>query len=127
MADATLENQVSILANQETILAKLAEIQAALTGTGSIQVDHDFGGTDALRIVDGDGNGIDGVWIQAFLKSDYDAGHHSSDYAKGTTQTTTTGRWIRPIVLDPETYTLVAYKENVYGPDTVEITVEEGS
>ena len=127
MADATLENQVTILANQTTILAALTAIRAALTGAGSVRVDHDFGSADALRIVDGDGDGLDGVWIQAFLKSDYDAGNRSASFAKGSTQTTVTGRWIRPLYLDPATYTLVAFKENIYGPDAVEITVEEPS
>jgi len=127
MSDATLENQVTILANQTTILAALAAIRTALTGAGSVRVDHDFGSTDALRIVDGDGDGLDGVWIQCFLKSDYDAGHLSEDYCVATTQTTVTGRWIRPMYLDPATYTLVAFKENIYGPDAVEITVEEPS
>ena len=120
MADATLENQV-------IIIGLLHSIQAALTGAGSVRIDHDFGSTDALRIVDGNGDGIDGVWIRAFLKSDYDAGRKSEDYCVATTQTTVTGRWLRPLYLDPATYTLVAFKENSYGPNASEITVEDQS
>jgi len=126
MADATLENQVTILANQTTILAALTAIRAALTGAGSVRVDHNFGSTDALRIVDGDGDGIDGVWIQCFIKSDYDAGNRSASFAKGSTQTTVTGRWLRPLYLDPGVYTLCCFKQDAFGPDIREITVVEG-
>jgi len=92
------------------------------TGAGSTQVDHNFGGTDALVYSD-DGDPIDNAEILIYLKVDYDAGRTARSYVVGISTTTVTGRWSVPVMLDPEEYVVQFSKQNFYGPDTVEIEV----
>jgi len=92
-------------------------------GTGSISVDHDYGGTDALAyIVDG-GTAVEDAIVQAFLTTVYDAGNRTRNYVKGETRTDANGRWETEMRLNAGAYTLVYYKQGEYGPDTTEITV----
>jgi len=94
-----------------------------LIGSGSVSVDHNYGGTDNLTyIVDG-GAAVEDAIVQAFLKTDYDAGNRTRNYVKGETRTDANGRWDDPLRLDPATYVIVFYKPNEYGPDIAEITV----
>lgn len=94
-------------------------------GAGSVVVDHDYGGTDALAVKTAAGMGIDNAEIWAYLKSDYDAGNRSSSYIVARTRTNVYGRWATPMQLDPATYTLYIFKQGLYAPTTVEITVTE--
>lgn len=83
-------------------------------------VDHNTGGTDALRYLTTAGLGISGATIRAYLKADYDAGTFT---LRATTTTTDSGRWATPLYLDHTTaYTLVFEKDGSYGPDEKEIT-----
>ncbi len=93
-------------------------------GMGSVVVDHDTGGTDALAYKTSGGVGIDNAVIRAYLKTDYDAGNLGSAYIKATTTTDVNGRWSNQMNLDPATYTLYYFKQGAYGPDTQEVTVE---
>ena len=92
----------------------------ATTGDGSVSVNHDTGGPDALTYVTALGVGIDNAVITAYLKSEYDAGTRSP---KGQTTTDVNGQWANDMRLDPETYIIEFYKQGEYGPDTVEVEV----
>lgn len=92
-------------------------------GFGSVGVDHNFGSLDALRVLDNVGAGIAGVNIQAYLKTDYDAGNRIGNFVKGQATTGSDGRWLSPIALDAATYILQFEKVGVYQTNTVQITV----
>ncbi len=97
---------------------------ATQTGTGNILVDHNFGGTDNLRVTDSSsGAGIDEVTVQAFLKTDFDAGNKGAAFVKGGTLTGSDGRWLNPLALDADTYTISFNKPAVFVGSTTEITV----
>ena len=96
----------------------------ALLGTGDTAVDHNTGGADNLKFVDGDGAPIDNAVIIAYLKADYDAGNRSSVYVKGRSNTDTIGQWAYPIYLDSgNTYTIVFYKQGAFDVVTSEVTI----
>jgi hypothetical protein len=92
--------------------------------TGAVEVDHNYGGTDALVVTAPSGAGVDGVDIHVYLKSDYDAGNRSNDYVVARTLTTVGGRWARPVMLDAGVYTLIFHKQGQFGPDRLDLTVE---
>jgi hypothetical protein len=92
-------------------------------GSGSVLVDHDYGGTDELAYKTSGGDPIAGATVEIFLTSDYDGGNRTSEYRQGRTITDINGRWSQPVYLDPESYTVVFYKVGFYGPDVQEITV----
>lgn len=81
-------------------------VEGVTVGNGSVEVDHDYGGTDELRLVDSGGLGVDGAKIRAYLKTDWDANRRGDAYVKGRSETDVNGRWLTPIWLDPATYTL---------------------
>ena len=91
-------------------------------GSGDTLINHDSGGADTLRVVDGNGNGIVDATIQAYVASAF-----SSNPLTATVQATATtaadGRWKTPMLLDSGTeYTLYIYKQAAFGPATVDIT-----
>ena len=91
------------------------------SGTGDTPVNHDFGGTDALRYLTSLGTPVDNGVIVAYLTSSYVAGNLSSP--KASTMTRSDGRWQSPLMLDHGvTYTLLFYKQGAYGTTTVEVT-----
>jgi len=85
-----------------------------LGGTGAIPVDHDYGGTDTLRIVDPDGAGIQDATITGYLADDYNAGNRTVNYVRGRTTTSVSGRWRSPLSLDAGSYVLVIAKPPEY-------------
>ncbi len=104
--------------------AGLANVLAALPqGDGTVTVDHNSGGTDNLTYKTSGGAGIDNAVVQAFLKTDYDAGRRSAAYVAGETQTNVYGRWVRPMKLDPANYVFIFYKQAFSGPDRKDYTV----
>jgi hypothetical protein len=111
----------AILADTATTIPDM--IDAIGVGDGSVVVDHDTGGADALAYKTGGGAGIDNAVVRAYLKSDYDAGNMGSEYIKATTTTDVNGRWTNQMNLDPATYTLYFFKQGAYGPDTQEVVV----
>ncbi len=94
-----------------------------LVGTGSISIDHNYGGTDALAYVIDGGTAVEDALVQAYLKAEYDAGNRTRNYVKAETRTGANGRWESEMRLNAGTYTLVYYKQGEYGPDIQEITV----
>lgn len=121
LIDAVCDELLSGHTTPGTLAKAISDI--TLTGLGTTAVDHNFGGTDALRYVDGVGSGIDNADIMIYLKSDYDAGNLASAYVKAKTNTDVNGQWANPLNLDPAIYTVYFYKQGEYGPDTQEITV----
>lgn len=100
-----------------------ATVVDVLTGGGSVQTDHNYGGPDALSYKTAAGVGIDNAIIRVYLKSDYDAGNTATQYRKAETLTDANGRWTKAVFLDPGTYTVVCFKQGAYGPDTIDLTV----
>ena len=102
----------------------ITEIHSAVTyGSGGVLVDHNYGGTDALRYVSPDNQGIAFAEIKAFASSDYAAGNRSGAYVQGRTQTGSDGRWKTPLALSAGSYKLVFSLPGRYGPDVHSLTV----
>lgn len=79
-------------------------------------IDHDYGGTDNLRVLDDIGAAVPNADINIFLKSDWDAGaSQRTDIYRNTNGaqsiTGTDGRWSRKVNLDPGTYVMVVQKQ----------------
>lgn len=109
-----------------TILRDATAISVSdVTGGGLVTVNHNYGGTDVLAYKTSGGQGIVGASITAYLKSDYDAGNRSSNYVVGRSTTVNNGRWATDILLNPQTYTVVFFKQgpNSYGPNTATVVV----
>ena len=92
------------------------------SGSGTETVNHNFGGADALRYVF-NGVGVEGAKIQAFFRTDYDAGNSTRAFVQAEAITSSDGRWVNNMKLDPGNYTLVFFEVGDYGPDTRNITV----
>ena len=105
------------------IIPRIRVLFEQVLGSGATLVDHNYGGPDALRYVAPNGVGIEGGIIQAFIKEDYDQGKRSRGYIIAESVTGADGRWLRPMALDPGTYTLVFFKQGDYQPSVVDITV----
>lgn len=76
------------------------------TGDGSVVVTQDSGGAGNLRVVDGAGNGIDGVTVRAYLTSEWST-DPAAAVVRGQQVTTATGDWQGTMNLDPASYTFV--------------------
>lgn len=132
--DATEANQLAIIADLDEIKGtgfdeddhSLAAIRTqgdaawGSGGAGAIPVNHNTGGTDNLRFVDGAGAGIEGATIMAYVKEDYDDGIFTM---RGQAVTGADGRWMGNLMLDEDIeYTLVFYKPGAFGPTTEDVT-----
>jgi hypothetical protein len=85
-----------------------------------VQVDHDTGGIDNLRYVDG-GSGVPDGIIRAYLAEQYDAGQIVK---RGEATTGSDGRWTAPMFLGAADYVLVFSKPGEL-PETIRrITVK---
>lgn len=93
------------------------------TGSGSVQVNEDYGGTGNLAYRTSTGAPIDNAVINIYLKADYDSGNISSDFIIARTNTNVNGGWESSIMLDPAAYTLIYYKQGFYGPNRKDVTV----
>lgn len=108
-------------ADKAAILAAISA--AAPAGDGDTTVNHDTGGEDNLRIVDGDGAGVDNVAIRAYLKTEYDANPATAVLRAGPIYTAADGRWVGTMLLNSGlVYTLV-YARPGYNAVTKEVTV----
>lgn len=96
-------------------------VSRAGNGGGAVAVDHDTGGADALRYVDGGGAGVGGATVRAYVSADYVAGAYVD---RGRTATKSDGRWAAPLYLDPGVpYTLTFAKPGAYQLSKREVTV----
>ncbi len=93
-----------------------------IVGTGTVSIDHNFGSTDALRIL-ANGTPVADVNIRAFVTTDYAAGRKANLYVVGQSKTGTNGRWVAAMRLDPGSYTLEFSKPGQYRINTTTITV----
>ena len=93
-------------------------------GEGSLRVDHNYGGTDNLRILDTDTSApIDNAYVYAYLAVDYDNGRYDiPTYLKGFTITAVDGRWTEALWLDPGVYRLLI-KAPLHQPKVIALTV----
>lgn len=76
------------------------------SGEGSVVVTQDTGGAGNLKAVDGDGNGLDGVTVRAYLTSEW-ASSPGTATVRAQQLTTATGAWQGTMALDPASYTFV--------------------
>jgi len=88
--------------------------------TNTVQLDHNYGATDALRYMTPGGSPIANAQVRVYYKSDYDAGLLSTPI--GVAQTNAFGRWANPILVLPGfTYAVQFLKPNEFGPDKAEV------
>jgi hypothetical protein len=76
------------------------EVGGGGNGNGDVAVDHDYGGTDALRFTLDDASPIDDALVTAY----------AGNVANGQTRTGSDGRWISPLMLDAGSYSIVFSK-----------------
>lgn len=100
-----------------------ADALDGIIGSGDIEVDHNYGGTDNLSYVTEQGAGIGDAAVRAYLTADYNAGNRTTDYIRAEIRTSNDGRWQQSMMLDPAAYTLVYFKSGSFGPDVRTITV----
>jgi len=88
--------------------------------TNTVQLDENYGATDALRYMTPGGTPIADAQIRVYYKFDYDAGALNSPV--GLSKTNAYGRWHNPVLVLPGyTYTIQFFKPNDFGPDTAEV------
>lgn len=93
-------------------------------GSGSVLVDHNYGGPDALTYETVDGTiKVNDASIDVYLTSDYAAGRTAGGYVVAHSFTDVNGHWVVPVMLDPGAYTVIFYKQGAYGPDRKDVTV----
>lgn len=86
----------------------------------TIGVNHDYGGTNNLKVVDGNGDPIEDVQIRIFTKANYDI--ENTAIAEAITTSDADGKWADTIFLaSADTYTIHFEKIGVFNPTTVEI------
>lgn len=102
-------------------------------GDGDTPVDHNWagsftvnggesqeGGDDSLLITSSQG-AVDGATIRAYVAGDYDAGTRT---VNAQTSTGSDGRWVAPLMLDPDDYVIVISKSGVMVTTLIRLTVE---
>lgn len=121
-----------IAALSATGVALSAEAQAALvaalttaisgSGSGDTPVNHNTGGTDAIRLKTASGVGISHVKIRAYLKSGYDADSLTA-IVRGEAETEDDGRWSQPMMLSAGLTYVLTFERVGYTFPNLEITV----
>jgi hypothetical protein len=84
------------------------------SGSGPIAINHNTGGTDNLRYVDGNGNGVEGAQVLIYLATNWPA---QPDLVQATAVTGSDGRWTSPAFVQSGTYVAVFTKVGADGPD----------
>ncbi len=88
---------------------------------GHIPVNHNSGGTDALRYLTPAGVPIGNATIRVYTATDWNAGNLASPV--GVTTTDGGGRWISTVFVPPGTYAVQMQLLGQYGPDVHTIVV----
>lgn len=99
-----------------------------ILGCGSVLVDHDYGGKDALAYIDATDCPVVGAAVYVFPNDIFEAAHPdfpARDDAVAVTTTRANGRWTDAVKLDPGDYVILFEKPGEYGPDTVAVAVTE--
>lgn len=94
-----------------------------LIGGGPVQVDHNYGGTDALAVELLSGVRVDNATIRCFRSADYAAGKRSPEFMVASTTTDVNGRWTSPMMLDAGSYTLLIFKQGAIKAKVVPLIV----
>jgi hypothetical protein len=84
------------------------------TGGGPIAINQNTGGTDNLRYVDGNGNGVEEAQVLIYLATNWPA---QPDLVQATAVTGSDGRWVSPAFVQSGTYVAVFTKVGADGPD----------
>jgi hypothetical protein len=93
----------------------LPAVQAAnLIGSGPTAINQNTGGTDNLRYVDSNGNGVEGANVLIHLASDWPG---DPQEVQATAVTGPDGRWLAPAYVSSGTYVAVFTKIGADGPD----------
>lgn len=96
------------------------------TGSGCVDVDHNYGGAGNLRFIDAEGDPIADADVIAFRAADAAAASPTMPrlaLAVAATTTTLTGDWEAAMHLDPGDYVLAFHKQGFFGPDFAPLTV----
>jgi hypothetical protein len=98
-------------------------------GTGCVTVDSDWTGAPAntLKYKDPHNEFIASAYVHAFEKANFDVtfpAYPIKNEAVASTKTLSDGTWVNALNLNPGKYVLVYEKPNAYGPNNLEITVE---
>jgi hypothetical protein len=98
-------------------------------GTGCVTVDADWTGvpTDTLKYKNTHGGYVADTYIHAFTKTNFDVtfpAYPLKSEAVASTKTRSDGTWVNALNLDPGKYVLIYEKPNSYGPDNLEITID---
>lgn len=97
--------------------------KSEVQGSGSVVVDHDYGGTDALAVMTTEGARVDGVSIRAYREADYSAGNRGPSFVVAEILTNVDGRWIQPMMLESGSYILLLFKRGAIESKAVSLTV----
>jgi len=96
-----------------------------LFGTGTVVVDHNYGGADTLRIATAAGVGIQDAEIRAYLATDYDNNQRNPTTVRGKTNTDVNGRWRSVLMLAIGTYKLLISKPSQIQTKVITLEVTE--
>jgi hypothetical protein len=91
------------------------------TFLNTVKINHDYPLSDDLRYVTPGGSPIENAQVRVYYKADYDAGALTEPV--GVTTTTSSGRWLTPILVLPGyDYVVMFFKPSDYGPDVSTVT-----
>jgi hypothetical protein len=99
-------------------------------GCGSVLINHDYGGADALAYRDATDCPVVGAGVYVFTQTVFDAAYPdfpALDDAVAVTTTRANGRWTDALRVNPGQYVILFEKPGEYGPDTAAVTVTPGS
>lgn len=99
-----------------------------IIGCGSVLIDHDYGGEDALAYRSASACPVVGAGVYVFTKTVFDAAHPdfpAKEDAIAVTTTRANGRWTDALRVNPGQYVVLFSKPGEYGPDTAAITVTQ--
>lgn len=108
-----LKASANFIASELETAEAMIEVSGSLaiggggSGNGDVAVDHNYSGTDALRVVGSDNLPVDNAVIRAYVLADYNNG--DIDPQPPTTYTGSDGRWVEPLSLDADTYKVIVY------------------
>ena len=97
-----------------------------VAGTGSVLVNHNYGGADALAYHNGAGCPIEGATVYVFTAAAYAAAQPAfpaRSAAIARANTAGSGRWDTGLQLNPGNYILLFERLGDYGPDVQAVTV----
>lgn len=127
---ATLTDTIEVI-TRDVLASVLFSLQSLYVVSGEPAIDlarpqvpihTDTGGFNTIRVLDANGEPIEGATIRVFTKFDFDAGN--LDNFIGITATGSDGRWLAPVYVNAgNVYTVLVQKDHVAGPITIEISV----